>query len=41
MNVLKEYRVGVAAVELTRKYGIGKSKIYPWQTKYEDMEHRN
>lgn len=38
ITVLKEYGAGVPAVELARKYGIGESTIYTWQTKYGDME---
>lgn len=36
-EVLKEYNSGVPALELCRKYGIGKSTLYNWQCKYRDM----
>ena len=38
ITVLKEYTAGVSTVELARKYGIGESTIYAWNTKYADME---
>ena len=38
ITVLKGYGAGVPAAELARKYGIGESTIYTWQTKYGDME---
>ncbi|WP_081441657.1 transposase [Rickettsiella grylli] len=41
ITVLKEYGTGVPAVELARKYGIGESTIYTWQTKYGIWSYRN
>ncbi len=38
LNVLKEYESGIPAVDLSRKYGIGESTIYAWQSKYAGME---
>lgn len=38
LNVLKEYESGVSAVDLSRKYGIGESTIYVWQSKYAGMD---
>ena len=33
LNVLKEYESGVSAIDLSRKYGVGESTIYAWQSK--------
>lgn len=38
INILKEYAAGVSAVDLARKYGIGESTIYSWNSKYAGME---
>lgn len=38
LNVLKEYESGISAVDLSRKYGIGESTIYTWQSKYAGMD---
>lgn len=38
LNVLKELEAGLSAVELARKYGIGESTIYTWNTKYAGIE---
>jgi putative transposase len=37
-NILKEYESGLSAVELARKYGVGESTIYAWNSKYAGME---
>jgi len=36
-EALKEYNSGVSALEVCRKYGVGKSTLYNWQAKYRDM----
>lgn len=38
LNVLKEYDSGISAVDLSRKYGIGESTIYAWNSKYAGMD---
>ena len=38
LNVLKEYEAGMSPVDLARKYGIGESTIYTWNSKYAGME---
>lgn len=38
LNVLKEYESGVSTIDLSRKYGIGESTIYAWQSKYAGMD---
>ena len=38
LNILKEYESGISATDLSRKYGIGESTIYAWQSKYAGMD---
>lgn len=38
LNILKAYQAGIAAVDLSRQYGIGESTIYAWNAKYAGME---
>jgi putative transposase len=38
IGLLKEYAAGMPASELARKYGVGESTIYAWQTKYAGMD---
>lgn len=38
ISVLKEHEAGIPAADLARKYGIGESTIYAWNTKYSGME---
>ena len=38
LNILKEYESGISAVDLSRKYSVGESTIYAWQSKYAGME---
>jgi len=38
ISVLKEHAAGISAIELSRKYGIGESTIYAWNSKYAGME---
>jgi putative transposase len=38
LTILKEYEAGLSAVDLSRKYSIGESTIYAWNTKYAGME---
>lgn len=36
--MLKEHEAGISAVNLSRKYGIGESTIYAWNSKYAGIE---
>ena len=38
ISILKEADSGMPIAELTRKYGLGKSTIYTWRSKYGGME---
>ena len=38
LTVLKEYESGISATDLSRKYGIGESTVYAWNSKYAGME---
>lgn len=38
LAVLKEYGAGISAADLARKYAIGESTIYTWNTKYAGMD---
>ena len=38
ISILKESDSGMPIAELTRKYGLGKSTIYTWRSKYGGME---
>ena len=38
INVLKEYERGLSATDLSRKYDIGESTIYAWNSKYAGMQ---
>lgn len=36
-TVLKEFKSGIPATELTRKYGISNATLYNWRAKYGGM----
>lgn len=38
LTILKEYAAGLSAAELARKYSVGESTIYAWNTKYAGMD---
>ena len=38
VSILKEAEVGIPAKELYRKYGIARSTLYKWKSKYGGME---